>query len=211
MSDQGTKIVAEIRELIRAGEFDLALDRIKAVSHGSSPRLYEEVVLLQARSSRLTRDYRTGIITRDIFETDLNRLTISLQSLAEELSRALPKAQEALDCSVFAETSGTFPQLTPQQIIRINNLKQISWIGAGVNAVRSVCRVLTPGGFGTGFLVGDGILMTNNHVIGSVEKAGQSKAEFDYQPDDSGSFLPSVRYEIDPSNFHSRFHELLLR
>ena len=40
------------------------------------------------------------------------------------------------------------------RIIGVNNLKQIAWIEQGVQVSRAVCRVLTPKGLGTGFLIG---------------------------------------------------------
>ena len=60
---------------------------------------------------------------------------------------------------------------------------------------RSVCRLVIPGGpytnylgqpaiqgwFGTGFLVSPNILLTNHHVLNSVEVAQAATAEFDYQ------------------------------
>lgn len=49
----------------------------------------------------------------------------------------------------------------------------------------AVCRIRTSTGFGTGFLVGRGLLMTNNHVIASKREAGSSVAEFDFE--DGGS------------------------
>jgi len=69
-----------------------------------------------------------------------------------------------------------------EKIIGINNLKQIAWIEQGVHVSRAVCRVLTPNGLGTGFLIGqDRLMMTNSHVIDSAATARQAKIEFNYQ------------------------------
>lgn len=203
MNNENTNLVAEVRELIREGDFELALDRIKTASHGSSTRLYEEVVLLQSRFTRLMRDHRNGLLQREDFETELNRLTFAFLSLVEEVSRALQKAQKMPETTARDGSTVPFQELAHQQIIGINNLKQISWIQIGLRAARSVCRILTPNGFGTGFLVGDALLMTNNHVIGTAELAAKSQAEFNYQQDESGGFLPAIRYELDPVNFHT--------
>ena len=203
MNEAYATLVAEVRELIRGGDLELALDRIKTASHGSSTPLYEEVVLLQSRFTRLMRDQRKGLLPREDFETELNRLTTALLSLVEEVSRVLPKQRKTPESTDTKKPAVPFQELAYQQIIGINNLKQISWIQIGLRAARGVCRILTPDGFGTGFLVGDGLLMTNNHVIGSADLAAKSQAEFNYQQDESGGFLPATRYELDPVNFHT--------
>ena len=69
---------------------------------------------------------------------------------------------------------------------------------------KSVCRITrnnTP--LGTGFLVAENILITNNHVIESIHDAVNLYAEFDYELDDPPSpdmKLKSV-FRIDPSIF----------
>ena len=65
--------------------------------------------------------------------------------------------------------------------IRYLFVKQISWIERGLKISSSVCRILTPNGLGTGFLISPDLLMTNNHVIPNSTSASQSKAEFNYQ------------------------------
>jgi endonuclease G len=95
-------------------------------------------------------------------------------------------------------------QVATEKILGINNLKQISWIERGVQVCKSVCRILTPDGLGTGFLVGRGMIMTNNHVIGTRELAVNSVAEFDYQQDALGRLLPTFRYRLDPDRFYTK-------
>lgn len=56
----------------------------------------------------------------------------------------------------------------------------------GAAKARAVCRISTPTSYGTGFLVARGYLMTNNHVLGSVEGAEQSVAEFGFEGDQPG-------------------------
>ena len=90
-----------------------------------------------------------------------------------------------------------------EKIFGINNLKQISWLEHGIQSCSSVCRILTPDGLGTGFLIEPGNVMTNNHVIKSAEVAAGSVVEFDYQSGKSGDLLPTYRYRLDPSRFHT--------
>ncbi|MEM1165778.1 MAG: trypsin-like peptidase domain-containing protein [Planctomycetota bacterium] len=53
-----------------------------------------------------------------------------------------------------------------------------SFLSDGATRARAVCRIAVPGGYGTGFLIAPGLIMTNNHVIESSQSADESVAEF---------------------------------
>lgn len=135
-----------------------------------------------------------------------NRLRRDIADSAQALLRDLPKAA----LPVSALEAGTTPAFTPkalQQINGINNLRQIGWLRLGLSLSDAVCRILTPGGLGTGFLIGPRTLMTANHVIPSEADARDSFAEFGYQLAYSlGRSLldsvaePSTRYRLDPDS-----------
>ena len=58
-----------------------------------------------------------------------------------------------------------------------------SFLRDGAAKARAVCRIKTARSLGTGFLIAPGILMTNNHVLGSKNEARDSVAEFGFEPD----------------------------
>lgn len=62
-----------------------------------------------------------------------------------------------------------------------NNLLPISFLQKGNERSKAVCRIVTPGGLGTGFLISGGYVMTNNHVVESLITAELSHAEFFYE------------------------------
>ncbi|AQR93670.1 endonuclease [Clostridium saccharoperbutylacetonicum] len=64
-----------------------------------------------------------------------------------------------------------------------NNLLPIDFLYKAVEKAKAVCRISTPSGLGTGFLIDKGLLMTNNHVIENKEIAKESFAEFYYEKD----------------------------
>lgn len=88
-----------------------------------------------------------------------------------------------------------------------NDISPISYLEKGVNAARPVCRIHLKNssgdtiGFGTGFLVAPGVLMTNHHVIGGIEDAKYALAEFNYELDICGKEKPVVTFAIlaDPA------------
>lgn len=91
---------------------------------------------------------------------------------------------------------------TLERILGGNDLMSINYLGRGVNVARAVCRVQlrsTAGktlGFGTGFLIAPGVLMTNHHVISGETDARNALAEFDYELDIDGNKKESVEFEI---------------
>ena len=199
---------SEVRKLIADGDLALAVDRLKTASHAISPELYDELVLIEAGLNRLTRDSRRGTIPRDVFEAGLARTAQSLMSVTDEVALAPPPpSSSSLPSGIQPDVAASavpeaMPNLAHQMILGINNLKQVSWIELGLKVSRSVCRILrSGGGFGTGFMVGNGLLMTNHHVLPTPQEANGSLAEFNYQLDASGGFSPTVRYPLDNTRF----------
>lgn len=88
-----------------------------------------------------------------------------------------------------------------------NDISPINYLEKGLNAAKPVCRIHLNNssgetvGFGTGFLIAPGVLMTNHHVIGGVEDAKYALAEFNYELDVSGKEKPVATFAIlgDPA------------
>ena len=94
-----------------------------------------------------------------------------------------------------------------ERIIEGNDLVGVNYLSIGTLRARSVCRIHLRDatgrtlGFGTGFLVGPRVLMTNHHVISAAEDARSSLAEFDYEYDENGADKPMVSFALlaDPA------------
>src|SRR5262245_30456437 len=78
-----------------------------------------------------------------------------------------------------AEARGAATAKNFEAIIGADDSDPINFLARGERARRAVCRLVVDGQpVGTGFLVAPGLLMTNNHVIGSRDEASQFLAEF---------------------------------
>jgi len=103
---------------------------------------------------------------------------------------------------------------TLERIIAGNDLVGISYLALGMRAARSVGRVHLCDsanhlvGYGTGFLVAPGVMMTNNHVIGSDLAAATASIEFDYELDPDGHDKPSELFALDPASGFVTDHRL---
>lgn len=75
------------------------------------------------------------------------------------------------DISQFYEKVNLGEDFLPAQYLR-----------DGAVRAEAVCRIVTPGSLGTGFLIADGnYIMTNNHVLPNADEAAASNAEFGYE------------------------------
>jgi endonuclease G len=91
-----------------------------------------------------------------------------------------------------------------ERIINGNELDSINYLAKGTIASRSVCRIQLKDarsnlvGYASGFLVGPGLMMTNNHVFGRPADAVNSVADFDYELDVAGMEREPVRFGFEP-------------
>lgn len=99
------------------------------------------------------------------------------------------------------------PGYTPQLLERIlkgNDLTNINYLDKGQHVAQSVGRINVKSrhgrllGYGTGFLVASNLLLTNNHVLESVEVARHSDVQFNHQYDINGYLTQSEYFNIRP-------------
>jgi len=96
-----------------------------------------------------------------------------------------------------------FVALTYEKVVGLNNLLSIGWVGRALELAACVCRVNTPAGPGSGFLIATDLLLTNHHVLPDAATAGATVAEFNYQAAWGGELEPMRRFTCDPSFFQN--------
>jgi V8-like Glu-specific endopeptidase len=81
-------------------------------------------------------------------------------------------------------------------------LVPVSFLAVGVARARAVAKVqLANGAAGSGFLVRDGLLLTNHHVLPDAASAASAVALFNYQETADGLAEPMESYHLDPAAF----------
>lgn len=84
----------------------------------------------------------------------------------------------------------------------------------GTDSANAICRIQIRDdkgsfiGSGTGFLVSENVLMTNNHVIDSMRTALNSLVEFNYQDDVNFMPCPTYTFRLNPEKFFVTDEEL---
>jgi endonuclease G len=93
-----------------------------------------------------------------------------------------------------------------ERIIQGNELQDVNYLPRGSRAARSIGRIWirepngTVIGYGTGFLIGHRVLLTNNHVLKSTQWAERSEVEFEYEKSEEGKQLNGVKFALEPEN-----------
>jgi endonuclease G len=105
----------------------------------------------------------------------------------------------------FLSAGGAQPTKVEQErIMGTNDLVDEFFFDRALLAGMPVCRILVRAedgrslGSGTGFMVSPRLLLTNEHVLRSVEEAAPSLAEFNYRLNIAGDPEPTYRFHLRP-------------
>jgi hypothetical protein len=95
---------------------------------------------------------------------------------------------------------------TKEKIIgSVSTLLPIRFLTMGLTAAKAVGRITIPGNgyveVGSGFLIKDNLLITNNHVIPDKSAAKRALIEFDYEESEKGLPVIPSPFTLDPESF----------
>ena len=82
-----------------------------------------------------------------------------------------------------------------------STLLPIAFLERGLERAKAIARMdLGARGSGSGFLIGDDLLLTNHHVLEDKAQAREAKAQFNYQQTLAGLAATYDEYELDPDS-----------
>lgn len=157
-----------------------------------------------AKRFRQTADRRSEI-KRKQEATGLSVVDTEEQ-IAARAERMLARGEvsvEALGRAMTVEKPSAPSSALERIVGAASELQEVNFLGRGARAARTVAKVTTREGrrvtgSGTGFLVGDRLLMTNNHVLPDAATAATSFIEFDHERDTEGRMAQVVAFDLDP-------------
>lgn len=163
----------------------------------------------------------------DVAATDTNSLKLKPPELLIETRQPEHVAPELLgfgDMDKFARgferTSARIARgALPEVAIEEDNSVPFRLLADGAERGRAVCKIKASGinfrnqrgsWSGTGFLIAPNILLTNDHVINSLEVARNSEALFNYQETVGGQIASTASFKLNPERLYigSPFGEL---
>ncbi|WP_182911863.1 DNA/RNA non-specific endonuclease [Sphingomonas cavernae] len=167
---------------------DEIIRSMKAASQGNplaaEPDADRRVARLQSKAHITQRE-------AEVVDATIRAMTAAPRPTAEAAEIAFTKA-------VLPSTGGA-EKIWGDTVDFVN----ASFLEKGARIARSVGRVSfqneTP--LGTGFLIGNGLFLTNHHVIPSAEFARQLAIDFDYELDLVGNRRSVTRFLVDSSVF----------
>lgn len=123
-----------------------------------------------------------------------------------EAGRAIAAAAAAAETPApLAEKARTLERIINQT----RDLLSVEFLEIGLDVARSVGRITYMGqATGTGVLVAPGVIMTNNHVLDSVESAEAADFELDYEPNLFGAAKSVQSFRLQPRRFFFTSREL---
>src|SRR5438034_425570 len=123
--------------------------------------------------------------------------------LARKLARTKANmlATAAVAAGASSNSDRTVAQLSQERIIGSSDLVDINYLELAIAIGRGVARIQIGNEFGTGFLVGPGLAMTNHHVIEDENDARNAVFQFDYQDNSGGELLARQDFRTDISVF----------
>jgi endonuclease G len=83
-----------------------------------------------------------------------------------------------------------------EKIIGANRLFPLAWMRRGLEVARCVGKLTIGRESGTGFLIADGWVITNHHVLGSEGDCARAKLLMNFEEELDGSYAPTVSYEL---------------
>jgi len=138
-------------------------------------------------------------------------LGLDLASLADHVRNASPDSlngprvkQRRLAMLETIYDQHDDAELAFERIIEGNELQDANYLARGTLVSKTVMRVVLRNegggvlGYGTGFLVGPGLLITNNHVLPDRETAMLAEADAGYERNLWGNEQIGYRHRLDP-------------
>jgi len=110
-------------------------------------------------------------------------------------------ASEAVAVGAPSSSREALAQISQERIIGSSDLVDINYLELAIAVGRAVARIQIGNEYGTGFMVGPGLLMTNHHVLEDEDDARRALAQFDYQDNASGELLPRQDFKLDVTSF----------
>ena len=205
------KEMVSARMLAGADSKDILEPIEKSLKPNIKSEYYDRVVLIMANFRRIQKDYSVGLVGNQDFRVGQARFFHALQQQLDEF-QDLNKLGVLSD-QPFETLHDSGANLKLERVIGNRNFYTIDWLRKGDEMARWVCKIELADGMGTGFLLKGGYIMTNRHVLDSLETAKTATVLFnyrdvqyddmelmDYQIDETGPFIIGEKSDNEADN-----------
>jgi V8-like Glu-specific endopeptidase len=198
----------KLKELVGDDELEKALAQLLTFVQRSDRQIHNAALSVKGALRNLDRQRLSSVSLLELGKVR-KELSRELLFVIDEASR-IRQEEHPLGQPVASALPVTVkaPKGTYEKIIGADRMMSLAWVRRGLRAARAVCRIQTPSGVGTGFLVEGGVLLTNHHVIPDPGTAERSTIAFNFEEDERGNLLTVHRYKLDATRFRAdRAHD----
>jgi V8-like Glu-specific endopeptidase len=207
MNQEVTELVINnIKFLLEMNKIEDAITILKKEIAPISNDLANAIIINSGTYTSLKTDYYTGLISPSDYKVECARQRNRLLGITEMIDSEL-ETLRIIDSFKTIYTTNSKENL--ERIQGANNtLVPMSWVYKAIEVSKSVCQVIRADGTkGTGWLLENGWMITNHHVIPNADFAVTSKIVFDYEEDMHGSNRKTSEFRLDSEG--SLFSSLL--
>lgn len=199
----------QIENLAQGNKLRPAIRQLSAYLRPITKDEYRTTIMMMADLNLADDNYDEGILPEGDYNLEVRKLRKRILKFIERLPdkiALLDNLTVPVTQSPVTIDAGLLPSTTThEKIIGQSTLKNVAWLSKGIEMSKSVCRILlpTPRGTatGTGFLVANGLLYTNNHVLANAAEAGKATIQFNFEEDADGKPLLPVEFKLDPGAY----------
>ena len=182
----------------------------------SKNRIEESIDIMQKEIAPISNTLNTSIILNSGAFVDIKQREsegiLTLQEFAAQqakikknLLNIMGSVPQELEVKrIMNEFSTIYTTNSEAELEKIqgptSTLVPISWVHKAIEVSKSVCQVVRADGTkGTGWLLENGWLMTNQHVIPNAIMAETTQIVFDYEEDIHGTNRKTSKFRLDPT------------
>ena len=148
-----------------------------------------------------------NLVISDAQDLTKKRLSRLNRLAATETAKSFALAADTSPTALRSQAE-VVASLAQERVIGTSDLKDIDYLELAISVARAVGRVRLPSGYGTGFLIGPQLMMTNHHVIDQEDTGRRSYLQLDYQDDVNRTPLPVQSFALNPDLFFHTYQPL---
>jgi V8-like Glu-specific endopeptidase len=189
-----------IRELVGNDDLEGAVIQCLSFLCDKDPENYDNTVAIKSALRALSRERAAGNVSATEWVSLRAKYARGLLRIVDEAAKVATELRP-LEQPIEDDHGEPTSKHYLEEIVGADRIMSLSWLRLGLRRARAVCRVETPKGLGTGFLLEGGLLITNHHVLCDADLAGRTLAAFNYEEDDEGTLMKAARYRLAASSF----------
>lgn len=196
-------LIETVVQLVRENELQDALDLMVKDVAPIKLSLSNRINAAYQRYSKATQDEL--LLGEDKFTTEMLKIGNALAKITPDIKPTLERQTKLEKYHSLYTTNMDFEKI----IGETNELLPINWIYKALEVSKSVCQIRKKNGdLGTGWLLEDGWILTNAHVIKNKEEIDGATANFDFEKDLNGNDKTTFSYTMQEEGalFSSKYN-----